>query len=399
MVGCGDDSTDPGVTVIGNGMNGNSPDTQSYEDTMEMGDSGLLADMVSTPDVSEGTDTGSEDIALDAGNGDSVDISSQDVSVDASAWVDTSTPDTSTPDTTQTPPDNPMEAGPYPVSTQSASIDAGGGVFGSSISMDLYLPSPQGPFPVVVFTHGFSLSPGDYASYGEHLASWGYVAVLPQMPGSFAIPSTHVELKEHLSSILDWVEGSPGELGGKADASLIALAGHSMGGKVSLLLATEDSRPKAICGVDPVDSGPPISFNPQDYPSVTPELMDQITVPLLLLGETTDASGAGQACAPADNNFQQYYLAAVSPTLMVEFLGANHMSFLDNPNCGVTCNFCNPGSDDTAMTRKRAQGLMVAFFNQRLLGDDGAAYWLTGDGMAGAVSDGLVVWESKNAFE
>ena len=92
-------------------------------------------------------------------------------------------------------------------------------------------------------------------------------------------------------------------------------------------------------------------------------------------------------------------MAAVSPTLMVEFLGANHMSFLDNPNCGVTCNFCNPGSDDVVMTRKVAQRLMVAFFNQRLQGDGQAAYWLTGTGMEDTVDDGLVLWESKNAFE
>jgi dienelactone hydrolase len=400
MVGCAEEADGPGIVVVGTGINGESLDAQGEADVNVPDDVGLLPDDIYSEDAVEPvdvvqripTDVESQEDGFDA-------VPEEDV-FDGGGLIDVVEPDVNSVDAGGDAPEDPMETGPYPVIQGSASIGGSGGFFGGSdIPLDLYLPSPQGPFPVIVFLHGFSLSPGDYASYGEHLASWGYVAVLPEMPGSLVTPATHVDLKEHLSSILDWVESNPNALQGKANSEQMGLAGHSMGGKISLFLATEDDRPKAICGVDPVDSGPPISFNSQNYPSVTPELMDQISVPLLLLGETVDGGGSAQPCAPADDNFQQYYAAAVSPVLEVEFLGANHMAFLDNPDCGLTCGFCQAGTADPVVTRKLAQRLLVAFFNQRLLGDEEASYWLTGAGMQGSVDDGLRLWQTQNCFE
>ena len=71
----------------------------------------------------------------------------------------------------------------------------------------------------------------------------------------------------------------------------LGLAGHSLRGKISKLTATEDARPNAIFGIDPVDAaGGPGSQPSEAFPSVTPELMPRITVPLGLVGETTNAS-------------------------------------------------------------------------------------------------------------
>ena len=183
--------------------------------------------------------------------------------------------------------------------------------------MVIYMPEGVGPFPVVAFTHGFQLAPADYVSYGEHLASWGYLALLPQFPGGLFGGPTHVDLGNYLSALLDWVEGDEVVLGGKADATRIGLAGHSMGGKISLLLASEDDRPMAVFGVDPVDAaGGPIPMPEADYPSVTPERMGSITIPLGLLGETTNGASEGvfgQACAPAEDNFQAYFESRREP--------------------------------------------------------------------------------------
>ena len=35
------------------------------------------------------------------------------------------------------------------------------------------------PAPIVVFAHGWEMGIGRYYSYAEHLASWGYVVVMP----------------------------------------------------------------------------------------------------------------------------------------------------------------------------------------------------------------------------
>lgn len=276
----------------------------------------------------------------------------------------------------------------------------------TKIPLTIYLPGGPGPYPVVVFHHGFQLGVELYASYGVHLASWGYVVVMPQMPGGLIGGPTHKELAGYMGKVLDWVTTTAtaptGPLAGKADATRIALAGHSMGGKISMLTATADARVDAVFGIDPVDAvGSPLPVSPADYPSVTPELMDRISVPFAVLGETTNATCSGllcQACAPAADNFHQYYEHAVHPALEIEVLGASHMSFLDDPACGTTCSACSAGTDDQATTRSLTRGAMTAFFNVVLRGDTGYLSYLTGADMAADVAAGRVIAAHKNGF-
>jgi hypothetical protein len=173
-----------------------------------------------------------------------------------------------------------------------------------------------------------------------------------------------------------------------------------MGGKLSLLVASEDSRPVAVFGVDPVDAGGgPLGGSEADFPSVTPALMPQITIPMVLLGETVNATGGlGGACAPAADNFHQYYLHAESKALEIEILGANHMSFLDDPACGFTCSACPEGSDDKATTRMLSRRYMTAFFHVFLRSQDGYRSYLSGAAMDTDEVEGLVLSESKNGF-
>ena len=57
--------------------------------------------------------------------------------------------------------------------------------------------------------------------------------------------------------------------------------------KFSLLTAANDNRVKAVFGIDPVDAtgGSPGSQPSPEYPSVTPERMSDITIPIVLMGE------------------------------------------------------------------------------------------------------------------
>jgi dienelactone hydrolase len=302
-------------------------------------------------------------------------------------------------------PDPGTSAGPAGT-TASAELVVGTGLFPDKTTMTIYLPEGPGPFPVIVFHHGFQLGTDQYVSYGQHLASWGYVVVMPQMPGGLIGGPNHRELAVYLQKVLDWVGQNAsvvdGPFAGKADASHIGLAGHSMGGKISMLTASQDARPRAIFGIDPVDAaGSPLPVSATDYPSVTPELMPRIMVPLGLLGELTNASCTGfmcQACAPAADNFQQYYENAVAPALQIEIVGANHMSFVDNPDCGLTCSVCPAGTDDHATTQLLTRRSMTAFFNVFLRGEDAYRSYLTGVDMAVDVAANLVITASKNGF-
>jgi predicted dienelactone hydrolase len=296
---------------------------------------------------------------------------------------------------------DPIDPGPLAWDEVSESVELeGGGLFPAKADLDIYLPEAEGKYPVVVFSHGFQLSPSDYSSYGEHLASWGYVAILPSYPGSLIAPRSHAQLRDDLSAIVDWIEAEPAALKGRADTTLVGLSGHSMGGKVSLLFAATDPRADAVFAIDPVDAGPPFAFNPGDYPSVAPELMPDITAPLGIVGETTNSTGGGfgGACAPAEDNFQQYYQAATSPAVEIDMLGANHMSFLDDPNCGFACSACPAGTDDTVLTRKLTQRMMIAFFEVQLKGDALMTPWFTDWETLEPGTFTLVSMQSKNGF-
>ena len=293
-----------------------------------------------------------------------------------------------------------MDLGDYAVLTGEESFTTADG---TSVSLATYWPDATGTFPTVIFGHGFMLSTDLYVSYGEHLASWGFVVVMPEYPGNMFSPTDHRTLKEYSMELIDWLEGQPGALAGKVDAGKIGMTGHSLGGKVAILTSTEDSRVRALFGIDPVDTtgGGPMGGGPTpENPSVTPELMNLIDIPFVSLGETHSGDGGlfGQACAPTEDNYQQYYLHAEGPALEITMVGASHMSFLDNPNCGITCSVCSAGTDDTDMTRALTQRYLAAFFLSTLGDDRGYQSLLMGSAMDQDVADGYVTYTTKNGF-
>ncbi len=47
--------------------------------------------------------------------------------------------------------------------------------------------STNGPYPVLVFGHGYSTEPDSYMSTLQHLASWGYIVAAPEVKRDFTI--------------------------------------------------------------------------------------------------------------------------------------------------------------------------------------------------------------------
>jgi dienelactone hydrolase len=170
--------------------------------------------------------------------------------------------------------------------------------------------------------------------------------------------------------------GNP--LSGLVDPEKLGLMGHSLGGKLSVLAASMDNRVDAVLGLDPVDSA--MLCNPTQCPDASDKL--PLAIPTAFLGETVDSSGGvgGQACAPKADNFETFYAAANSPSIQVTLLGANHMSFLDDPaSCGITCSFCNPATlaHDKVLAITRAY--TVSFFQRYLKDRTEYDTYLTGD--------------------
>ena len=77
-------------------------------------------------------------------------------------------------------------------------------------------------------------------------------------------------------------------------------------------------------------------------------------------------------------------------------LGANHMSWLDDPDCGLSCSVCPAGTDDPAVTRQLSQGLAVAVFEHVLRGTPGAGDWSIS--MTEHVDAGRITLEARGGF-
>ncbi|MEB3310751.1 MAG: alpha/beta hydrolase [Snowella sp.] len=120
---------------------------------------------------------------------------------------------------------------------------------------DVYQPKRwrNGQTPVVVVSHGLASRPEDFGSIGEHLASYGYLVVLPQHPGSdfqqaqnlltglsrevFYI-SEFLDRPKDISYLLDELERrNQTEFAGRLNLSSVGAIGHSFGGYGVLALA------------------------------------------------------------------------------------------------------------------------------------------------------------------
>ena len=230
-----------------------------------------------------------------------------------------------------------------------------------------------GPYPVVIVAHGFQLPVTQYYNYVRRLASFGYVALTADYKAS-PIGMDNVKNAKDLLGAIDWAaQAAP--LAGLADTDNVGATGHSLGGKLSLLAATMDTRIKATITLDPVDGS--MGCQPQNCPDTS--MLMPLPIPTGFIGETTDASGGFQSCAPAADNFETFYAGTTSPSLSVTAIGANHMSFLDDvASCGLTCSFCNAATAPNAQVNAMSQAFVVAFYERHLRGLVAYDDYLTG---------------------
>jgi len=200
----------------------------------------------------------------------------------------------------------PAERGPYGIGVlHDDAVDASRGREIDLLILYLLTTATGDPvarYPLILFNHGFMLWGELYRSYGEQLASQGFVVALPTYAMSM-VAISHSTLAADARFVIDHCLAlatdvrSP--LFGLVDAGAIGAAGHSFGGKLALLEAATDPRVRAIAALDPVDGGGPVINDPVLYPSVTPELMPEIQAPLLFVGaELGGLSDRLIPCAP-----------------------------------------------------------------------------------------------------
>jgi dienelactone hydrolase len=135
------------------------------------------------------------------------------------------------------------------------------GAFERDLPTTVWYPTDGGgPFPLVVFAHGYAVTPAAYVPLLQQIASAGYVVAAPTYPllsGQPAGPTDTVGfdlLPGDTSFVISQVaalstSGDPA-LGGRVDPSRIAVAGHSDGAAVAFNVGYTpfdvDSRVRAV---------------------------------------------------------------------------------------------------------------------------------------------------------
>jgi len=276
--------------------------------------------------------------------------------------------------------DAPDQAGPYEYEMYQAALRDE--ARNRSMELEVFYPrcseeEAPAPRPLVVFNHGFLLSASGYSSYAEHLVSHGFVVALPSFPTSF-LSVHHARLAEDVRFVIDYLLGASEDedhpLFGRIDPDRIGTSGHSLGGKLSLLEAVTDERVGAIAVLDPVDEGNPLWSDPVRYPSVAPELMQEINVPLLFIGaELGKILITFSPCAPEDENYQRFYEAANPPAIEITQLDVGHGQYVDE---GAQDDPCARGDVPSEWVRSSSVAYLTAFLLGHLTESFEALDWL-----------------------
>ena len=148
--------------------------------------------------------------------------------------------------------------------------------FIQQLDTDVYLDAPastEGPFPLVLHSHGFSGYPLYATGHLEHTASWGYVVAAPSHPsrnlaaslgggGGDAGPDADVVDLENTTTRMEALnEDATSVLFGTIDPDRLAAEGHSAGGGAVGQLALRDDRLSTIIGQAP---GAPVDLTGVD---------------------------------------------------------------------------------------------------------------------------------------
>jgi len=172
------------------------------------------------------------------------------------------------------------------------------------------LPSAAGPYPVVIYSHGFGGHRDVAIFLTAHLASHGFVVASPEhihrnLPAQ-AFGTAEFDPEKDQADVAGTLAVLVSSLGGAADTSRVGVIGHSAGARTALDALANDSVLAAI----PLSGG-------GDAP---PEAADK---PILVVAAELDLT------VPVENSLASYH-SATGPKTFVNLARAGHNSFTDS---------------------------------------------------------------------
>jgi predicted dienelactone hydrolase len=136
-----------------------------------------------------------------------------------------------------------VEALTYETMLSLGGFDIPAVVEGNAIA-DAPLAGDHGPFPLVVFSHGFALRPELYSMLVEHYASHGFVVLAPDhadggdwIESAWQAASDRPRDIQRTLAFAEALNAPEGAFAGALDLENIALVGHSFGGYTALAMA------------------------------------------------------------------------------------------------------------------------------------------------------------------
>lgn len=176
----------------------------------------------------------------------------------------------------------------------------------------------NGPFPLVVFGHGFLMGPEDYDDLAAGLVNAGYVVALAATEQTFA-PS-HQNFGLDLAFVANEMvqNGASGVLAGWLQPHA-AIAGHSMGGGATWLAAATHPMIDAIVAFAPAETNPSAVL-----------VGENILVPVLVV------SGSNDDVAPPDTQHLPLYNSTTGAPCraFASIIDGGHCGFADQ---GTVC--------------------------------------------------------------
>lgn len=197
-------------------------------------------------------------------------------------------------------------------------------------------PAADGPFPLVVYSHGSGGFRWVATFFTEFLASKGFVVAAPDHTGNTAIDTfagsetslevTAVNRPGDVTVTIDTVlaasDDTDGLLSGRVDATNIAVTGHSFGGFTALASASGFDGDEGSVPADGRVTAV-VAMAPFSIPLSDTEL-SAIGVPVLVISATDDTR------TPVATNTERVWdLVAGRPVVRIDLEAAVHNSFTD----------------------------------------------------------------------
>ena len=238
-------------------------------------------------------------------------------------------------------------------------------------------PVANGVFPTVAFGHGFNLNYLDYENLCNHLASWGFVVISPDVQNGFNVD--HEEYARELSACLEYgLElglATGGDFFQKID-TMSGVYGHSMGGGASGLVHSVYPTIDAVSGLASAETNPSAIAALANYS-----------------GPYQVISGSSDNTAPENTNQVPMYNAATGEKQWISISGGAHCKFTDGTTiCDIVS---SPGSISRSEQQALTNTYTTAFFAYYLQNDLSMLPWICGDSVKADSAAGILNFQTN----